>query len=73
MDAIPRETALQLCNEIREENRGKWYRFDHIQCWGCMTYSQGNPDKMCLSSPEGYGGCNLINKRYAQRSQAEEG
>jgi len=27
MDAIPRETALQLCAEIRQENRGKWYRF----------------------------------------------
>jgi len=33
-----------------------------------MTYAKGNPDKMCLSSQEGYSGCNLINKRYAQRS-----
>ena len=68
MDTISKETALQLCAEIREENRGKWYRFARLQCWGCTTYAKRNPDKMCLRSPEGYSGCNLINKRYAQRS-----
>ena len=71
MDAISREVALQLCAEIREENRGKWYRFAHLQCWGCTTYAKGDPDKMCLRSPEGYSGCNLINKRYAQRSASD--
>ena len=25
MNEIPRDVALQLCQEIREENRGKWY------------------------------------------------
>jgi hypothetical protein len=68
MEAIPRETALQLCAEIRQENRGKWYRFAHIQCWGCTTYAKGDPDKLCLNSQEGYRGCNLVNKRYAQRA-----
>jgi len=68
MDGIPRETALRLCAQIREESRGKWYRFAHLQCWGCMAYTKGDPDKICLRSPEGYGGCNLVNKRYAQRS-----
>ena len=50
MDAIPRETALQLCAEIRQENRSKWYSFAHLQCWGCMTFAKWNPEKMCLSS-----------------------
>jgi hypothetical protein len=68
MDAIPKEVALQLCAEIRQENRGKWYRLARLQCWGCTTYAKGDPDKMCLRSPEGYSGCNLINKRFAQRS-----
>jgi hypothetical protein len=72
MDAIPRETALQLCAEVREENRGKWYGLAHLQCWGCMTFAKGNPDKMCLSSQEGCSGCNLINKRYARRSGTDE-
>ena len=67
MDAIPRETDMQLYAQIRKENRGKWHRFTHLQCWGCMINAEGNPDKMCLSSPEGYSGCNLVNKRYARR------
>jgi hypothetical protein len=69
MDAIPRETALQLCAEIHQENRGKWYRFAHLQCWGCTTFAKGNPDKMCLSIQDGYCGCKLINKRYVQQSK----
>jgi hypothetical protein len=72
MEAIPREIALQLCAEIRQDNRGKWYRFAHTQCWGCTTYAKGNPDKLCLSSQAGNRGCNLINKRYARQSQAKE-
>jgi len=27
MDAIPKDVALKLCAEIREERRGKWYTF----------------------------------------------
>jgi len=54
MDAIPKAIALQLCAWIRKENRCKWYRFAHLQCWGCMSFTKGNPDKMCLSSQEGY-------------------
>lgn len=64
MDTIPRDMALQLCNEIREENRGKWYSFAWVQCWGCTKFSKGNPDKMCFSNKEGYRGCHLVNKRH---------
>jgi hypothetical protein len=67
MEAIPKDVALSLCREIREEIRGKWYRFTWLQCWGCMTFSKGNIDKMCLSNQEGYRGCNLVNKRYDQK------
>jgi hypothetical protein len=71
MDAIPKAVAPQLCAGIHEENRGKWYRFAHLQRWGCMSFTKGNPDKMCLSSQEGYRGCNLINKSYVQRSGSD--
>ena len=64
MDAIPRDVAVQLCNEIWEENRGKWYSFARWQCWGCTSSSKGDPDKMCFSNQEGYRGCNLVNQRY---------
>ena len=73
MDALSRETAIQLCSEIRRENRGKWYSFARLQCWGCMTFAKGNPDKMCLGSQEDNRGCNLINKRHAQQSQFNVG
>jgi hypothetical protein len=68
MGAIPREVALQLCAEIRDESHGKWYSSTHLQCRACTTFTKGNPDKLCLSSQEGYRGCYLINKRYAQRA-----
>jgi hypothetical protein len=73
MDAIPREVALQLCAEIRQENRSKWYRFANLECWGCTTFAKRNPDKMCLNSQEGCRGCNLINKRCAQRVKVKVG
>ncbi len=64
MDAIPKDAAWQLCNEIRAENRGKWYRFAWWQCWGCTKFTKGNPDRMCFSNREGYRGCYLVNKLY---------
>jgi len=64
MDAIPRDVAMQLCSEILEESRGKWYRFGCWQCWGCTKFSKGDPDRMCFSNKEGYRGCNLVNNRY---------
>jgi hypothetical protein len=64
MDAIPRDMAQELCGKIREENRGKWYRFEWWQCWGCVKFSKGDPGKMCFSNREGCRGCNLVSKRY---------
>jgi len=34
MDAMPRDVALKLCEEILRENRGKWYSFYGMWCWG---------------------------------------
>jgi len=66
MNEIPRETALKLCAEIRQENRGKRFSATRMQCWGCTRYAKGNPVKMCLSNREGSRGCNLVDKRYEQ-------
>lgn len=65
MDTISKEVALQLCEEVRRENRNKWFSAARWQCWGCVTFTKGNSDKMCLKTPEGYRGCALINRRYA--------
>ena len=67
MEEIPRDIAVQLCNENRAANRGKWYTAGGMQCLGCTTFSGGNVEKMCISNKAGYRGCNLVNKLYQQR------
>ena len=66
VNEIPRELALRLCAEIRQENRGKRFSVARMQCWGCTRYAKGDPDKMCFSNGEDNRGCNLVNKRYEQ-------
>jgi hypothetical protein len=61
MDSIPLETAERLCAEIRAENQKKRFSPAAMQCLGCMTYSKGDPAKMCLGSRDG---CNLVRKRW---------
>ena len=65
--AIPKDTALQLCAEIREQYRGKWYTFAGLQCWGCATFSKGDLTKMCVGGSPDYRGSNLVNARYDQQ------
>ncbi len=72
MNAIPKDVALLLCVAIRQENRGKWYTFAGLQCWGCTTFSKGDSAKMCVSSREDYRGCNLVNKRYEALQESPE-
>lgn len=66
-NAIPQDVAQQLCQEIREDNRGKWYRWTAWWCWGCETFCQNDPDKMCFSNHPDYRGCAQVNARYDQQ------
>lgn len=61
---IPRDVALKLCNDIRQENSSKWFSFAKLQCLGCYKSSKGDPDKMCFSNQPDYRGCNLVNACY---------
>ncbi len=64
-DAVPWETALMICAEIRQENRKKKLSFispQAMQCRGCETFSKGDPKKMCIAN-----GCNLVNARYRKQ------
>ena len=45
--SVPRDAALRLCEEIRQEGRRKWYTWSAWWCWGCVTFTQGDPAKMC--------------------------
>lgn len=67
MDFISREKAIKLCQEVRRENRRKWFSTAYWQCWGCVTFTKSNPDKMCLRTAEGYNGCALVNRRFTFR------
>ena len=58
--AIPRDEAAKLCSEIRSEKGVRLFS----QCWGCMRFSKGDPQKMCYSNKPDNRGCGLVNKRY---------
>jgi uncharacterized protein (DUF779 family) len=57
---IPKEEAMKLCSEIRNEKGVKLFS----QCWGCLKFSKGDPAKMCYSSKPDNRGCGLVNKQY---------
>jgi hypothetical protein len=57
---IPKDEAVKICSEIRKENGIKLFS----QCWGCMRFSKGDPEKMCVSSKPDNRGCGLVNKQY---------
>ncbi len=69
INAIPKDTALQLCAEIRQQYEGKWWTLAGMQCMGCTAATQGDITKRCVSTDPGYRGCNLVNVRYDRLSQ----
>ena len=66
---IPEETALQICKEIREQNKQKKFSFAKGQCWGCMKYSQKKEDikQRCIFGDESNRGCHLVNRIFDKR------
>jgi hypothetical protein len=65
---IPKDQAVQICAEIRQQYHGKWWTFAGIQCIGCTVASKGDLAKMCVSNAPGYRGCNLVNRRYDRQT-----
>ncbi len=61
------QTALRVCREVQAEVRGKPWSSAHWQCWGCVRFSHGDPEKMCISAQPGYRGCALVN-RWLEKS-----
>ena len=68
-EAIPIEVAIKLCNQIRQENRGKWSTAAAWQCRGCVMFSRGDLAKMCLANRPGYRGCSLVNARFVRQTR----
>ena len=64
MNTIPKEVAHKLCQEIREKNRGRFYSFHGLWCWGCNKFSKGDPAKLCYSNRPDNRGCSQVNRLY---------
>jgi len=71
-EAIPRELALTLCKEIREENKRKRFGFGKMQCSGCYWAARDDLSKLCIFGNEKNRGCQLVNKRYRTLYEAKQ-
>jgi len=63
-EPIPDEMAIKLCDQVCADNRGKWYTFRGLWCWGCRTFSKGDATKRCYASKDGNRGCPQMNERW---------
>jgi len=61
---IPKEVAINLCEQIRKQNTKKIFSLAKWQCWGCLTFTKGDPSKMCFSGKKDNRGCNLVNTAF---------
>ena len=68
---IPREIALKLCAEIREENKRKWFGFGKTQCSICYKLGKEDSSKLCIFGNELNRGCSQVNKRYEKLSERQ--
>ncbi len=64
MEAIPKDQALELCEQVRRENRGKWYTYPWWWCWGCTTFTKGDVSKRCFNATADHRGCAQVNQRF---------
>ena len=64
MTAIPRETAIRICEKIQDDHTKKVYAVGEMQCAACIKSSKGDPEKMCFSSRKDNRGCIYINKKF---------
>ncbi len=69
MEAVPRDTAIELCQQVRQRLSGKLFSFWKWQCWGCVKFTKGEIEKMCLFNDGAFNGCGLVNKEWARRKK----
>jgi len=63
-EPIPDEMAGKLCDEVHDDNRGKWYTLGGLRCWGCWKFSKGDAGKRRYASKVGNRGCSQMNERW---------
>jgi hypothetical protein len=57
--------ALELCEQLRTDNKKKLLSYNKLWCWGCAKFAK-SPENRCFSnSEEGTNtGCSQVNKLY---------
>ncbi|MHA1915397.1 MAG: hypothetical protein ACW97V_13635 [Promethearchaeota archaeon] len=57
--------ALDLCEQVRANNRKRFVSFNKMWCWGCAKFSK-SPEKRCFANSEDRtnNGCILVNNLY---------
>jgi hypothetical protein len=64
--SIPFNEAVDSCKKYREEHKVRMFS----QCWGCVRFSKGNPEKMCFYKPPSNNGCRFVNQLYEEANKA---
>jgi hypothetical protein len=65
-NSIPFEDAVDCCKKFRETNKVRLFS----QCWGCVKFCKGNPEKMCFYKPPNNDGCKFVNELYKEITKA---
>jgi len=57
--------ALELCEQVRAENKKKSISFNKMWCWGCTKFTK-SPEKRCFANAENGSntGCVQVNRLY---------
>ena len=64
-EPIPFERAFEFCKRYREEHMVRMFS----QCWGCVRFSKGDPEKMCFYKQPNNDGCRFVNKLYMESNK----
>jgi hypothetical protein len=65
LDAIPFETAVELCAQVRAEAEINWNSASAKWCYRCRRISNDDPDNRGFMRAAGNRGCIVINRMYA--------
>ncbi|MFX0181719.1 MAG: hypothetical protein ACFE95_01455 [Candidatus Hodarchaeota archaeon] len=69
-DELSREIALELCEEVRAENKQKFFRFGKLQCYFCWKFGRkmGKNGEIVIHNICALnGGCYQVNNLYKER------
>ncbi|MHA2393322.1 MAG: hypothetical protein ACXAEX_15380 [Promethearchaeota archaeon] len=66
------DEALELCEQVRVNNRNKWISFNKLWCWGCAKFTK-SPERRCFanSGEESNDGCAQVNKLYRKLNNTQ--